>query len=115
MQHRTWCVVEKFALIYSCRTTRLEIVKPIFCSTNLCNVICLHQTLHEHYTMTLVLNRRKVFSHSTEFITFQSGRSLARLSPLSLPVISLTVQEKLNDGKNLTTISWFTAYGSALQ
>lgn len=45
---------------------------------------CLHKILHEHYTVTLVLNRRKVFSHSTEFITFQSGRSLAR-PPLPPP------------------------------
>lgn len=76
-----------------------KLSNPSFCSTDWYNVIYLRTALHEHYTMTLVLNRRKVFSHSTAFITFQSGRSLASLSPLSLPVISLTVQEKLYDGK----------------
>lgn len=78
MQHKTLSVVKELALIVSCQTTRLETVKPNFC------VICLQKTLHERYTVTLVPNRRKVFSHPTEFITFHSGRSLVSPSPLSL-------------------------------
>lgn len=98
-------------LICSCQSTRLEKVKPIFCRTNWCNVIRLHKTRHEHYTMTRVSNRRKVFSG---FITFPSGRSLPP-PLLSLPVISLTAQEILYDGRNLATISWFTGGGFSLQ
>lgn len=52
--------------------------------------------------MTLVFNRRKVFSHSTEFITSQAHCCTASF-PLSLPVISLNVQEKLYDGKNISS------------
>lgn len=42
----------------------------------------------------LFSTKGKVFSHSTEFITFQSGTSAASLPSLSLAVVLLTLQEK---------------------
>lgn len=66
------------------KPTRLETVKPLLCCA--C-VICLdkHPLSPKHYTVTITYNREEVFSHSTEFITWQ-----ADCSPASLLVLHLS-------------------------